>query len=182
MMKGVTTRAARKSLDISGILPADMPVELRLLEREVAGPALRTGQLFHYKDTADCAIHFEFEARRRGMMPARLMRYQKVITLEYPGAEVNSVVFVLRPESCPKAGSCAYREGSYSPIVEVTYRVVRVWEPDPAGILAGEDSELLPVAAIMRTSDEEVIRIRRRVAHDPERSAQLAARLGIRYD
>lgn len=183
VLKQISARAARSLLEIAGILPVEPEVTLRPLEREVAGPALRTDQLFAYQYVIDWVVHIEFEARwQRAVMPGRMARYQKVITLEYPGVEVNSVVFVLRPEGCPEAGEYRHREGEFSPVTEVRYRIIRMWELDASRILAGGDDVLLPVAALMDTTDDQVRQIASRVSGNREAAAEFLALAVVRYD
>lgn len=181
-LKQITAHAARGLMELAGALPPGSEVVLHPIEREIAGPALRADQLFRYTDGGEWVAHFEFESRLTAVMPGRIVRYQKVIRLEYPDVEVNSVVFVLRPGGCPEAGAYQHREGRISPVVEVRYQLVRVWELDAADLLQRGDPALLPIAVLMKTTHDQLHEIARRVAGDPKGAGQFAALAALRYD
>ncbi len=182
-LKQIAARAALGLLELADVLPPDSGVTLRPLEREVAGPALRTDQLFAYTaEGMEWIAHFEFESRWSAAMPGRVLRYQAVIKLEYPVCEVNSVVFVLRPAGCPESAIYGHREGKISPVTGIRYRVVRIWQLDAAKVLSGGDPALLPMAMLMNTTEDQVREIAARVSGDREAAGQFQALAALRYD
>ncbi len=156
---------------------------LRLLKSELSLQPIRADWLAQYALDEEI-LHVEFEtdpAKSDVPLPLRMLDYF-VRTYRREGKPVRQVVIVLTETSAPipdefHVGDTYHR-----------YRVVKIWEEDPAPLLAEEG--LLPLAVLARTPEPETLlrEVAARVQNiaQPDTRADLAAAAfmlgGLRFD
>ncbi len=156
---------------------------IRLLKSELSLQPIRADWLAQYALDEEI-LHVEFEtdpAKSDVPLPLRMLDYF-VRTYRREGKPVRQVVIVLTETSAPipdefHVGDTYHR-----------YRVVKIWEEDPAPLLAEEG--LLPLAVLARTPEPETLlrEVAERVQNiaQPDTRADLAAAAfmlgGLRFD
>ncbi len=156
---------------------------IRLLKSELSLQPIRADWLAQYALDEEI-LHVEFEtdpAKSDVPLPLRMLDYF-VRTYRREGKPVRQVVIVLTETGAPipdefHVGDTYHR-----------YRVVKIWEEDPAPLLAEEG--LLPLAVLARTPEPETLlrEVAARVQNiaQPDTRADLAAAAfmlgGLRFD
>lgn len=167
----------------SWLLGRPVGARLRLLKSELSLQPIRADWLAQF-DLDEEILHVEFETdpvKSDVPLPLRMLDYF-VRTYRREGKPVRQVVIVLAETGVPiptefHVGDTYHR-----------YRVVKLWEQDPAPLLAEEG--LLPLAVLARTTEPETLlrEIAERVQNiaQPDMRADLTAAAfmlgGLRFD
>ena len=104
-------------------------------------------------DGAPCALHVEFQLRGKEDMAHRMFVYASRIVAQYKLPPLGVLVYLMATK--PLAQSPFVVEVPGKPILWYDFQVVRLWEVDPAPILTGELSGLLPIVPLMRGATPE---------------------------
>lgn len=117
-------------------------------------------------DTA-CALHVEFQLRGKAEMAHRMFVYASRIVAEYGLVPLGVLVYLTetRPiATTPFVSTIPGRKG-----LRHDFAVVRLWRVDPAPILAGGLSGLLPIVPLMRgATPEQLPQLAERVVELPD--------------
>ncbi|MCC6536676.1 MAG: hypothetical protein IT162_03940 [Bryobacterales bacterium] len=153
----------------SGV-PLDAKIEIEAVDRDLALPGLLVDNAYLVRglDTSPGGriFHLECELRWHGGIPRDSARYVQALDLKYE-LPVDSTLVLLKPRGFPAAAAppptpfCC-RRGALR--MEVHYRIVKVWEMDPAQALDVDRPALLPWALLMRPTRTQVRETARRLA------------------
>ena len=100
--------------------------------------------------TGDSGIlHIEFQRQAIPEMPLRMMEYALSIVLNH-GKAPRQVLILLENSRTAREMPDAYEDEG----LRVQYRVIRLWEQDPAVILAGSLPGLIPLVSLMGPLDK----------------------------
>ncbi len=175
-------------LHLLDLLPLDAEARLETLPPETAPPVRMVDFLVLLAGAfARCLFHIEFQLDWWAEIPERMAQYGINLVSQY-GIKTVSVVLLLRPDRAPKDAPPSGRYlGRFQ--VDETYavhpfRVARVWEIDPAPLLATKDPRLFPWAVLMKCDDQAVREIGRVLAEsgDEESVARFLTLGSLRYD
>jgi len=126
----------RGLLHLFGSLRIDEPAEVKELDREVGLEAVHLDHLYEVRTATWHGLHhFEFQTRYQMSLPQRIVNYNLVTYLRYK-LPVQSTL-VLPVEKYAPAGipdSAQIEAGGLR--IDCQYRVIRMWELDPAEIFA----------------------------------------------
>lgn len=174
----------RGLLHLFGSLPLDVEAEVRALEREVAAPALAVDHVYEVRTAeGEWLEHYEVQVWYKSDLPERLVRYGVSLALNtWLPVRTTLVLLVDRhaPRRVPSRG--LVRKGSVEMVSR--YRVVKLWEIDPAAALELDRPSLLPWVVLMRPSERAVRSAASRIARreDPKLAAEFVLLGGLRYD
>jgi predicted transposase YdaD len=132
----------------SWLLGRPVGARIRLLKSELSLQPIRADWLAQY-DLDEEILHVEFEtnpAKSDVPLPLRMLDYF-VRTYRRAGKPVRQVVIVLTETSAPIPAEFRVGETYHR------YRVIKIWEEDPAPLLAEEG--LLPLAVLALTPEPE---------------------------
>ena len=168
-----------------GVVDLNARVEMTFLRPETA-PAVIMPDCVVLLDAGEphaLVFHGEFLLNYFNGAPSVMARYGGSLAWQY-NLRVLSTLILLRPQGVP---AVVPEVGEY--IIGDTrtihpFRVVRMWELDPAPVLAADDPRLFPWALLMKSTDEEVRRIGERLSRegDPESISRFLTLGSVRYD
>lgn len=97
---------------------------------------------------------------------------------------VESVLILLAEQHAPRVIPSEHAVSLGSVTIRAHYRVIRLWELDPAPVFTMGRSHWLPWVSLMKASQEEIRRAAERVAaaNDQKLTAQFAILGSLRYD
>ncbi len=157
ILKALTEESPRLFLDLLGIAPLDAEVAVTPLPRETAPPMkvadYTAAVVVEYERRF--LFHAEFVLWYTSDTPSEIARYGGSLAWQHQ-CRVVSVLVLLDSEKAPKE---VPTEGVYQIFETRTihpFRTVRMWELDPAKVIATNDLRLFPWALLMRSSDEQV--------------------------
>lgn len=165
-------------------LDLNAPVEVRALDREVRSPVRMVDHVFQVSSTTENWLaHFEAQTYYQSDLPARLLQYAATLALQYR-LPVRSTVVLLVERNAPRSVPENHRETYGSLKLSLDYRVIRLWEMDPAPVLRAGRPKLLPWVSLMGGAKDVLIEALRRVrdTQDPGLAAQAVILGGLRYD
>lgn len=158
IFKAFPDEAPRVFLHMLEVVPLDAAgVTLEPLPRETAPPvvlpdiALRIG----LPNAEPFIFHAEFEGRyRRSKLPI-VARYGGALATQYR-IPVRTVVLLLVRSKAPERnqGLAVFSVGETE--IRHPFRLVRIWELDPAPLLNSRDPRLFPWAVMMNSTDSEI--------------------------
>lgn len=151
-------------------VPLDAPLEIERIDRDLALPGLLVDNAFLVRGLGPGPgrriFHVECELRWHRGIPRDSARYVQALDLKYE-LPIDSTVVVLTPRGFPRAGAlppptpfCCLR-GALD--LKVHYRIVKVWDMDPAKALDVDRPTLLPWTMLMRPSRTQVRETARRL-------------------
>ncbi|MBD2099502.1 Rpn family recombination-promoting nuclease/putative transposase [Leptolyngbya sp. FACHB-261] len=123
--------------------------DIRVLKTELGNEPIRADALT-FLQTSNQLLHLEFQTRPDADMPLRMLDYWVRLYRQYR-CSIEQVVIFLKPTTSELVFVEEFR-------VEQTwhgYRVIRLWEQDPAPLLA--DPALLPFAVLAQTNSPEAL-------------------------
>ncbi len=172
-------------LHLLGLVPLDAEAEVQPLPTETAPPVRIVDYLAVLIAglAAPYILHLEFQLDWWADLPRRIARYGASLVLQYE-RKVVSVVLLLRPDRVPEAIPKVGRYDVEGTFVEHPFLTARIWEIDPAPLLATKDPRLFPWAVLMKCDDETVRGIGRVLAEvgDEESVARYLTLGSLRYD
>ncbi len=155
------------------LLPQLDPSEAQVLQTELAIEPIRADSLILLQ-VADTILHLEFERlpQTEPPLPERMLDYWLRLYRRYH-CRIEQAVIFLKPTSSPRVYIDRFQVQNTSH----RYRVIRLWEEDPAPFFA--DPWLLPLAPLTRTESprdllEQVAEATQQVA-DPNQRRDLVA-------
>lgn len=94
-------------------------------------------------------LHIEFQRKAIEEMPLRMMEYALSIALNHRKAPTQ-VLILLENSKAAREMPSIYESGG----IRVQYRVLRLWEQNPQGILDGNLPGLIPLVSLMGPPDK----------------------------
>jgi predicted transposase/invertase (TIGR01784 family) len=124
------------------------PERVEVLKTELSSEPLRADSLVLLQVSAQI-LHLEFQTLpySNPPVPVRMLEYKSRLLKEYPGYPLVQFVIFLKSTNSELVYENEYRDSS----TVHRYRVIRLWEQDPAPLL--EAPELLPLAALAKSDD-----------------------------
>jgi predicted transposase YdaD len=168
----------------SGIpLTADVVIEP--LPREVTAPALQVDHIYRIK-TADrqWIWHIEVQTHYKSDLPERILQYDLLLAVKYPGEEIRSTLVLLVERTTPRSVQAEIEADLGGLRVRAEFQVIRMWELDPKPVIESGRPDLLPWVGLMQSSPAEFLTALHRVgmSGDPKLRAQIVLLGGLRYD
>jgi predicted transposase YdaD len=168
----------------SGIpLTADVVIEP--LPREVTAPALQVDHIYRIK-TADrqWIWHIEVQTHYKSDLPERILQYDLLLAVKYPGEEIRSTLVLLVERTTPRSVQAEIEADLGGLRVRAEFQVIRMWELDPKPVIESGRPDLLPWVGLMQSSPAEFLTALHRVgmSGDPKLRAQTVLLGGLRYD
>ncbi|MFN7922251.1 MAG: hypothetical protein U0Q16_19260 [Bryobacteraceae bacterium] len=185
MLKGFGDEAPRILLHLLGIVRLDSAVEIRPLRPETAPPAVFPDYVLVLAVETDepFIFHVEFQYVYHDAVPESMARYGGSLAWQHQKRVVSVLVLIDRahaPEHVPEYGE--YR--IFHTVTRHPFQTTRLWELDPAPVMDAGQIRLLPWAAMMKASDEQLQAIARAVRQqgDDETKARFLSAASFRYD
>jgi predicted transposase/invertase (TIGR01784 family) len=124
------------------------PETVEVLKTELSSEPLRADSLVLLQISTQI-LHLEFQTLpySNPPVPVRMLEYKSRLLKEYPGYPLVQFVIFLKSTNSELVYENEYRDSS----TVHRYRVIRLWEEDPAPLL--EAPELLPLAALAKSDD-----------------------------
>jgi predicted transposase YdaD len=124
------------------------PETVEVLKTELSSEPLRADSLVLLQISTQI-LHLEFQTLpySNPPVPVRMLEYKSRLVKEYPRYTLEQFVIFLKSTSSELVYENEYRDSS----TVHRYRVIRLWEQDPAPLL--EAPELLPLAALAKSND-----------------------------
>ena len=131
---------------MSWLLPIDEPTEVQVLKTELIQEPIRADSLV-FLQTDNQILHLEFETRPYSDPPIafRMLDYYVRLKRQY-SCSINQVVIFLQQTASEQVFVSEYTEAN----TRHGYRVIRLWEQDPALLLSVPG--LLPLATLSQTN------------------------------
>jgi len=185
IFKAVAEEAPALFLRLLGVIPAGAEVEIKTLRLETAPPVVMPDYVAVLRDEAggQRIVHLEFQSTYYCELPRDVARYGGSLAWQYQMA-VDSVLVLLRPHGVPVEIPAVGRYKVGETETTHPFRAVRMWELDPAPVLACGDARVLPWALLMKSSDAQVREIALLMAQqqDEEAIARYFLLGSVRYD
>ena len=148
IFKNTAEGEARALLHLFGLLPIGAAAEVTELNREIGLEAVHLDHLYEVRTPAWHGLyHFEFQTRYATGLPERVAEYQMVAWLRYRLPVFSMVILPVQrfaPTEVPESASIA--AGGLG--VESRFRVLKMWELDPAAIFELDRPNLLPLVPL----------------------------------
>jgi predicted transposase YdaD len=124
------------------------PETVEVLKTELSSEPLRADSLVLLQISTQI-LHLEFQTLpySNPPVPVRMLKYKSRLVKEYPRYTLEQFVIFLKSTNSELVYENEYRDSS----TVHRYRVIRLWEQDPAPLL--EAPELLPLAALAKSND-----------------------------
>jgi hypothetical protein len=185
ILKSFADEAPELFLRLLGLVPVGIKPDIQALRPETAPPMVLPDYVAVVRIGAGDPIifHAEFQSNCSHDVPRDMARYGGSLAWQHQ-MPVESVLVMLRPDRVPSA---IPEVGHYN-IGEThtthPFKVLRLWEIDPTPVLETNNPKLLPWALLMKSTDEQVLRIASIVAHqeDDEAVGKFLTLGCIRYD
>ena len=155
------------------LLPIDEPGNIQVLKTELIQEPIRADSLV-FLQTDRQILHLEFETRPYSDPPIafRMLDYYVRLKRQY-SCSINQVVIFLQETRSEQVFVSEYTDTQ----IRFQYRVIRLWEQDPALLLSVPG--LLPLAALSKTNSPRTLleQIANRIAtiEEPNQQADLLA-------
>jgi hypothetical protein len=185
ILKSFADEAPELFLRLLGLVPAGIKPDIQALRPETAPPMVLPDYVAVVRIGAGDPIifHAEFQSNYYRDVPRDMARYGGSLAWQHQ-MPVESVLVMLRPDRVPSA---IPEVGHYN-IGEThtthPFKVLRLWEIDPAPVLETNNPKLLPWALLLKSTDEQVLKIASIVARqeDDEAVGRFLTLGCIRYD
>ena len=185
ILKSFVDEAPSLFLHLLGIIPAGVEADIQPLRPETAPAVVLPDFVAVVRTGAGLQLifHAEFQYNYHQDVPRDMARYGGSLAWQYQML-VCSVLLLLRPDRAPaeipEVGE--YNIGTTRTVHP--FKVVRLWELDPAPILETGNPRLLPWALLMKSTDEQVRSIASIVARqgDDEAVVRFLVSGSVRYD
>jgi predicted transposase YdaD len=140
-------------LDAFGLAHA---VPVRVVNSDLSTVTAEADKVLRVEGADPWLAHVELQTSHDGKLPLRLLRYNVLLSHRHE-LPVHTVVVLLRPsaDGPDLDGVLRQRSPDGRCWLEFHYHVVRVWELDPAALLAG-GLGTLPLAPLAARSEEEI--------------------------
>lgn len=158
---------------VSWLLPIDEPTSVQVLKTELIQEPIRADSLV-FLQTDNQILHLEFETRPYSDPPIafRMLDYYVRLKRQY-SCSINQVVIFLQQTASEQVFVSEYTDAN----TRHGYRVIRLWEQDPALLLSVPG--LLPLATLSQTNSPrtllEQIATRIAIIEEPTQQADLLA-------
>jgi len=158
---------------VSWLLPIDEPTSVQVLKTELIQEPIRADSLV-FLQTDNQILHLEFETRPYSDPPIafRMLDYYVRLKRQY-SCSINQVVIFLQQTASEQVFVSEYTDTN----TRHGYRVIRLWEQDPALLLSVPG--LLPLATLSQTNSPrtllEQIATRIAIIEEPTQQADLLA-------
>lgn len=131
---------------VSWLLPIDEPTSVQVLKTELIQEPIRADSLV-FLQTDNQILHLEFETRPYSDPPIafRMLDYYVRLKRQY-SCSINQVVIFLQQTASEQVFVSEYTDAN----TRHGYRVIRLWEQDPASLLSVPG--LLPLATLSQTN------------------------------
>jgi len=131
---------------VSWLLPIDEPTDVQVLKTELIQEPIRADSLV-FLQTDNQILHLEFETRPYSDPPIafRMLDYYVRLKRQY-SCSINQVVIFLQQTASEQVFVSEYTDAN----TRHGYRVIRLWEQDPASLLSVPG--LLPLATLSQTN------------------------------
>ncbi|MEG4246231.1 Rpn family recombination-promoting nuclease/putative transposase [Microcoleus sp. MON2_D6] len=131
---------------VSWLLPIDEPTDVQVLKTELIQEPIRADSLV-FLQTDNQILHLEFETRPYSDPPIafRMLDYYVRLKRQY-SCSINQVVIFLQQTASEQVFVSEYTDAN----TRHSYRVIRLWEQDPALLLSVPG--LLPLATLSQTN------------------------------
>ncbi|WP_445299433.1 MULTISPECIES: Rpn family recombination-promoting nuclease/putative transposase [unclassified Microcoleus] len=131
---------------VSWLLPIDEPTSVQVLKTELIQEPIRADSLV-FLQTDNQILHLEFETRPYSDPPIafRMLDYYVRLKRQY-SCSINQVVIFLQQTASEQVFVSEYTDTN----TRHGYRVIRLWEQDPALLLSVPG--LLPLATLSQTN------------------------------
>ncbi|MEG3850014.1 Rpn family recombination-promoting nuclease/putative transposase [Microcoleus sp. herbarium19] len=131
---------------VSWLLPIDEPTSVQVLKTELIQEPIRADSLV-FLQTDNQILHLEFETRPYSDPPIafRMLDYYVRLKRQY-SCSINQVVIFLQQTASEQVFVSEYTDAN----TRHSYRVIRLWEQDPALLLSVPG--LLPLATLSQTN------------------------------
>ena len=185
ILKSFVDEAPSLFLRLLGMIPAGAEADIQPLRPETAPAMVLPDYVAVVRIGAGewIVFHVEFQSNYHSGVPRDMARYGGSLAWQYQML-VCSVLLLLRPDRAPaeipEVGE--YNIGTTRTVHP--FKVVRLWELDPAPILETGNPRLLPWALLMKSTDEQVRSIASIVARqgDDEAVVRFLVSGSVRYD
>jgi predicted transposase YdaD len=166
--------------DLATWLLGEEPLRVRVTDSVLAIASKRlTDKLFEVrrKGRPTLLLHVEFQIEGRAEIPERMAEYLVMLvsvlrSTEHRGNSLGAVVVYLDRSTYREDPGFFEVEGEMGLRISAAYRVIKLWEEDPAPILAMGSPGLLPFIPLMRGNPEElVVQSKELILAAPERLA-----------
>jgi predicted transposase YdaD len=160
-------------------------VTIEPLPREVNAPALQVDHVYRVRMGArEWIWHIEVQTHYKSDLPQRMLRYDLLLALKYPGVEIRSTLVILAERGTPRSVPTKAKVNLGGLRLQSRYQVIRMWKLDPKPALKSERTGLLPWVGLMKASPEEFLTALQRVeaSGDSKLRAQAVLLGGLRYD
>jgi hypothetical protein len=185
ILKSFAEEAPGLFLRLLGLVPPGIEPDIQPLRPETAPPMVFPDYVAVVRIGSDdpMIFHAEFQSNYYLDLPRDMARYGGSLAWQHR-IPVKSVLVMLRRDRAPLMipGVGHYDIGLTH--TEHPFKVLRLWEMDPAPVLETNNPKLLPWALLMKSSDEEVRKIASIVgSQDDDEAVGRFLTLGsIRYD
>jgi predicted transposase/invertase (TIGR01784 family) len=158
---------------VQWLLPLDRPTNIQVLKTELIQEPIRADSLA-FLQADNQILHLEFETLPYSdpPMPFRMLDYYVRLKRQY-SCSINQVVIFLQQTASEQAFVSEYRDDN----TRHRYRVIRLWEQDPALLLSVPG--LLPLATLSQTNSPRTLleQVANRIAtiEEPNQQADLLA-------
>jgi predicted transposase/invertase (TIGR01784 family) len=158
---------------VSWLLPIDEPTDVQVLKTELIQEPIRADSLV-FLQTDNQILHLEFETRPYSDPPIafRMLDYYVRLKGQY-SCSINQVVIFLQQTASEQVFVSEYTDTN----TQHGYRVIRLWEQDPALLLSVPG--LLPLATLSQTNSPRTLleQIATQIAtiEEPNQQADLLA-------
>lgn len=155
------------------LLPIDQPTTVQVLKTELIQEPIRADSLV-FLQTDNQILHLEFETRPYSDPPIafRMLDYYVRLKRQY-SCSINQVVIFLQQTASEQVFVSEYTDTN----TRHSYRVIRLWEQDPASLLSVPG--LLPLATLSQTNSPRTLleQIATQIAtiEEPNQQADLLA-------
>ncbi|TAE98434.1 MAG: hypothetical protein EAZ78_24080, partial [Oscillatoriales cyanobacterium] len=155
------------------LLPIDEPTTVQVLKTELIQEPIRADSLV-FLQTDNQILHLEFETRPYSDPPIafRMLDYYVRLKRQY-SCDLNQVVIFLQQTASEQVFVSEYTDAN----TRHSYRVIRLWEQDPALLLSVPG--LLPLATLSQTNSPRTLleQIATQIAtiEEPNQQADLLA-------
>jgi predicted transposase/invertase (TIGR01784 family) len=140
--------AATYPEDLAAWLLGEPQTLVELPPQELALDPIRADSLVLLRGES-LLLHVEFQTQPDPEMPLRMLDYWVRMRRKFPGIQIRQTVMYLRPSTSPKVFEDRFGEKN----TEHRYEVMRLWEREPAELMARAGT--LPLAILARTEDKE---------------------------
>ena len=185
ILKSFADEAPRLLLRLLGVVDLDDGAEIEPLRPETAPPVVFPDfvVMLSRNRRPKSIVHCEFLAYYIARAVPGMARYGGSLAQQY-GVDVLSALILLRPDGAPDTFPeiAEYRIGATR--VLHPFMVVRLWELDPAPVVATNDRRLFPWAVLMKSTDAQVREIGEMLSRDgdEESRARFLTLGSVRYD